>query len=260
MGELRIRQAEKNTNHYTITMSNALTRAGHGLSLPEKRVVFLAMSKIDPRKPLPLDADGIYTSRITAAEYAKLAECEMHTAYEALKDASKVLYSRSITFFQPAHKRKERKGSALVQVHMRWVGEVHYHAGEGWAEILWWPKLLPHLMGMRTQFSSYKLQQATALRSIYSWKLLELLNRFIDKETGAGWAEYTIEDFATSMEATEKQRADFGKMRTKMIEPAVKELTEKDGWSITWEPIKAGRRVKALRFEFERKNLQSVKN
>lgn len=37
-----------------------------------------------------------------------------------------------------------------------------------------------------------------------------------------------------------------------MIEPAVKELTQKDGWSITWTPIKAGRRVKAVRFEFGR--------
>jgi plasmid replication initiation protein len=77
---------------------------------------------------------------------------------------------------------------------------------------------------------------------------LELLNRF-KKE---GWAYYTIEDFATSMEATEKQKSDFGKLRTKIIEPAVKELAEKDGWVITWEAIKAGRKVKAVRFEFRR--------
>ena len=244
MGELKKDNTEIATGKHMITMSNALTRAGHGLSLPEKRIVFIAISKIDPRKPLPLDM-GIYTSRITAAEYAELAGCEMHTAYEALKDAAKALYSRSITFFEPAYKRK---GSPLVQVQMRWVGEVHYQAGEGWAELLWWPKLLPHLMGIQGQFSSYQLQQTTALRSTYSWKLLELLNRF-KKE---GWAHYTIEDFATSMEATEKQKSDFGKLRTKIIEPAVKELTEKDGWVITWETIKAGRKVKALRFEFHR--------
>jgi plasmid replication initiation protein len=32
----------------------------------------------------------------------------------------------------------------------------------------------------------------------------------------------------------------------------VKELTEKDGWLIAWTPIKAGRKVTALRFEFKR--------
>lgn len=235
-----------------VTMSNALTRAGHGLSIPEKRIVFIAISKMNPRKPLPLNPFGIHTSKITAAEYAALAECEIQTAYQALKEASKALYSRSITFFEPAHKRK---GAGLVQVHMRWIGEVKYYEKEGWAELYWWPEVLPHLSNLSQHFSSYQLRQATGLRSVYSWKLLELLNRF--KETG--WAEYTIEDFAASMEATEKQRADFGKMRTKMIEPAVKELTEKDGWEITWTAIKAGRRVKAVRFEFKRLTKKAIK-
>lgn len=103
-------------------------------------------------------------------------------------------------------------------------------------------------MGLRKNFTSYQLQQASALRSVYSWRLLELLTRF--KSTGK--AEYTIEDFCTSMEATEKQRADFNNIRRRMIEPAVKELTQKDGWLIQWEPIKAGRKVKSLRFTFMR--------
>lgn len=251
MGELKKNNAESVAGKHLITMSNALTRAGHGLSLSEKRIVFIAISKIDPRKPLPLNQHGIYTSRITAAEYAQLAECEIQTAYQALKEAAKALYQRSITFFEPAYKRK---GFELVQTHMRWVGKVQYHDKEGWAELFWWPEILPHLSNQTVHFSSYQLQQTTALRSTYSWKLLELLNRF-KKE---GWAYYTIEDFATSMEATEKQKSDFGKLRTKIIEPAVKELTEKDGWKIKWEAIKAGRKVKAVRFEFQRGGKQTA--
>lgn len=234
---------EQQNSKHKITMSNALTRAGHGLSLSEKRVVFIAISKIDSRKPLPLNQHGIYTSRITAAEYAELAECEIQTAYQALKEASKALYSRSITFFEPA----KRKGFELVQAHMRWVGKVQYHDKEGWAELFWWPEILPHLTGIGRHFSSYQLQQASALRSTYSWKLLELLNRFKDK----GWAYYTTEDFAASMEVPPSLN-DFGQITRRVIKPAVKELTEKDGWVITWEAIKAGRKVKALRFDFHR--------
>ena len=66
----------------------------------------------------------------------------------------------------------------------------------------------------------------------------------------SGKAEYTIEDFCASMDATEKQRADFGKIRTKIIEPAVKELVEKQGWEIQWRATKAGRKVQSLRFDF----------
>ncbi len=236
---------EQQNSKHKITMSNALTRAGHGLSLSEKRIVFIAISKINPRKPLPLNQHGIYTSRITAAEYAELAGCEIQTAYQALKEAAKALYSRSITFFEPAYKRK---GFELVQAHMRWVGKVQYHDNEGWAELFWWPEILPHLSNQTVHFSSYQLKQVSALRSTYSWKLLELLNRF-KKE---GWAHYTIEDFATSMEVPPSLNNDFGQIKRRVIEPAVKELTEKDGWAITWEAIKAGRKVKALRFEFRR--------
>ena len=89
---------------------------------------------------------------------------------------------------------------------------------------------------------------SSALRSAYSWRLLELLTRF----ESTGWAQYTIEDFCVSMDASEKQRSDFAKIRTKIIEPAVRELREKDGWLIDWQPIKKGRKVAGVRFDFKR--------
>ena len=62
------------------------------------------------------------------------------------------------------------------------------------------------------------------------------------------------------MDATEKQRADFNNIKRRMIEPAVKELTEKDGWLIQWEAVKAGRKVKAIRFNFMRNPQGSLFN
>jgi plasmid replication initiation protein len=234
-----------------VTMSNALTRAGHGLTLAEKRIVASSVSKLDSRRGQP--AGEVPRTRITAAEYAETFGVDMDTAYDQLHDAAKQLYKRSITFFEPAHKRNG-KPLPPTMVQMRWVGSVKYQKGEGWVELAWWPDLLRHLIGLRMQFTTYQLQQASALRSAYSWKLLELLMRF----ESTGWAEYTIEDFCASMEATEKQAADFAKVRTKIIEPAVRELTEKDGWLIQWMPIKAGRRVKGLRFTFMRNPQQQL--
>lgn len=228
-----------------ITMTNALTRAGHGLTLAEKRLVMMAISTLDSRKPL--QPGEVPTTRITAMEYAEAFSVDLNTAYEQLQGGAKHLYNRSITFFEPAFKRG-KKAIEPTLVTMRWVGQVHYQKKEGWVELYWWPKLLPHLTGLKRQFTTYQLQQASALRSAYSWKLLELLMRF----QGTGRAEYTIEDFCTSMEATPKQRENFAAIRRRIIEPAVKELIEKDGWLIQWEPIKAGRRVARLCFTFMR--------
>lgn len=236
---------EREPGERWVTMSNALTRAGHGLTLAEKRLVAAAVSKLDSCRAL--QQGQVVRTKISAIEYAETFDVEPHTAYEALKDASKMLYKRSITFFEPAHKRKGKPLAPTV-VQMRWVGEVKYQQKEGWVEMAWWPTLLPHLVGLHKQFTTYQLQQASALRSMYSWRLLELLMRF--KSTGR--AEYTVEDFAAAMDATEKQKADFNNIKRRMIEPAVKELTEKDGWLIQWVAVKAGRRVKSIQFNFMR--------
>ncbi|MEH5327875.1 replication initiation protein, partial [Escherichia coli] len=122
---------ERSSGDRWVTMQNSLIRAGHGLSLPEKRIVMMAVSMLDSRKSYrPGD---VPTTRITAAEYAALAECEMNTAYEALQDAAKQLYRRSIAFYEPAHKRRG-KDVEPTKVQMRWVGQVHYQKGEGWVE------------------------------------------------------------------------------------------------------------------------------
>lgn len=228
-----------------ISMSNALTRAGHGLTLAEKRIVGCALSKLDSRKALP--PGSVPTTRITATEYAEAFAVDLDTAYNQLQDAAKQLYNRSITFYEAASKRSG-KPLPPTRVQMRWVGQVKYQKGEGWVELHWWPALLPQLTGLRKKFTMYQLQQASALRSVYSWRLLELLTRF----EGTGWLEISIEDFAQSMDATEKQQSDFAAIRRKIIEPAVLELTTKDGWLIQWRPVKRGRKVGALRFDFKR--------
>lgn len=228
-----------------VTMSNALVRAGHGLTLAEKRLVMMALSRLDSRKPFKEGA--IHRTRITAAEYADECGVSLDTAYDQLRSASKHLFNRYITFYTAAHKREGRQ-IGETEINMRWVGQANYKGGEGYVELYWWPETMKHLMGLKRQFTSYQLQQASALRSIYSWRLLELLMRF----ESTGWAEYTIEDFARSMDATDKQKEDFAAIRRKMVEPAVKELTEKEGWEIKWEAVKSGRRVKALRFDFKK--------
>lgn len=237
-----------------VTMSNALTRAGHGLTLAEKRIVMLAVSKLDSAKAMR-PGEVLPSVKITAQEYAE-AFCLDPTsgvAYEALKDAARGLYNRSITFFEPAYKRG---GQPLkpTRTDMRWVGRCQYHEGEGWVQLAWWPELVPSLVGLKKQFTSYQLKQASALRSAYSWRLLELLTRF----KSSGVAEYTVEDFAASMDAPPSLRGDFGQVKRRIIEPAIKELTEKDGWQIAWEPIKQGRRVASVRFEFMRSPQESL--
>lgn len=231
----------KNTTNI-VTMSNSLARSGHMLSLSEKRLVMYAVSKLDARSS-PKGLSPI--TKISASEYAEMFDIDMDTAYSQLKSACKQLYNRTLNFEEVTVKGGKKH---VDEVNMRWVGAARYRKSEGWCELHWWHMVVPHLFNLKRQFTSYQLQQATALRSIYSWRLLELLE--MCKETG--WLQVGIEEFANAMDATEKQRQNFNNIKRRIIEPAIKELTEKDNWIINYEQIKAGRKVKALKFTFSK--------
>lgn len=231
-------------NNNLVTMSNALIRAGHGLTLAEKRIVMIALSRIDSTKPF---TEGLLiTTKISASEYAKEFDVDIHTAYDQIKTASKHLHKREVVFYEPSYKRGGKEIAETMSV-MSWVGQVDYVKGDGYVVLHWWPNLMKHLVGLKRQFTSYKLQQASALRSVSSWRLMELLSRFESN----GWAQYDIDDFSASMDATEKQKQNFAAIRRKIIEPAVIEL-KADGWEIEWHTITAGRKVTAVRFEFSK--------
>lgn len=229
-----------------VAMDNALTQAGHGLSLSEKRLLMLAVSKLNSVQGLK-PGEKVPPVKITAREYAKQFGVDARTAYEALQDAAASLFERKITFFTPAGQRGE-KSLKLTRTTIRWVGRCDYQDGEGWVRLVWFDEVVPYLVGLKKHFTTYQLQQASALRSIYSWRLLELLSQFKKK----GWAEYDVEDFKASMDAP-PSLSDFAQLKRRVIEPAVKELVEKDGWTIEWEPIRGGVwKVNAIRFEFSR--------
>lgn len=66
-----------------VTMTNALTRAGHGLSLSEKRIVCCAVATLDSRKAADLNRPPV--TRIYATDYAETFGIDMNTAYEQLQ-------------------------------------------------------------------------------------------------------------------------------------------------------------------------------
>jgi plasmid replication initiation protein len=101
---------------------------------------------------------------------------------------------------------------------------------------------------LRGNHTTYLLRQAASLRSIYSWRLLELLMQFKD----TGWRQMPIKDFLRAMDAKPSHMQNFKDARRQIIEVAVKELQEKDGWMIDWDTVREGRKVVGIKFNFKR--------
>lgn len=219
-----------------IVIANVVSRSAQSLSLSEKRILMAGIAKLN----------GTNTPvKITAQEYAETYGVSLDTAYRQLKSAVENIFERYLQF---QIKEGKIEGSAKI----RWVDGYKYFDAEGYVRFGFGNHIFPYLFDLTSNFTKYQLQQAAALRSVYSWRLLELFEQMRSKEDGSGWLSIPIEEFWHAMEAAESYKANFNILKRKLIEPAIRELQEKDNWVINWEAEKKGRRVSSLRFKFKR--------
>jgi plasmid replication initiation protein len=226
----------------TVAMSRALVNAQQGLTLNEKRVMMAALRCIDSKKSPYLHgrSNGYVSVRVRADEFAALAalaprsgEKQATAAYEGLKEGCASLQKRTLTYMDGPKK-----------VTLNWVWKAVYHEREGWAEISFSPDLTPHIFMLQRRFVSYQLEFARGLQSLYSWRLLELLMRERDR----GRLLITLDDFRSVLEIPETYR--FADIKRRVIETAVNELNSKADLVVSWKPIKLGRAVNSLDFQF----------
>lgn len=218
-----------------VVIANVVTRAAQSLSLSEKRIIFASIAKLGGRhREVALRAD----------EYADTFQMTRQAAYMQMKAAADNLFNRYLTW-------QVRDGLAIGQRRARWVGSIDYFDGEGYLKLQFTDAVSPYLFEVKKEFTKYRLDQTVALRSFYSWRLLELFEQYADS-SGAGWLHIDLEEFWHAMQAKESYKTNFTLLRQRIVEPAVKELVQKGGWIIAWKPVKQGRRIAALKFEFEK--------
>ena len=217
----------------TVTRHNSLIEGCYKLNLNEQRLLYLCVSKLDPRKVLP--KDNSFT--ITAKEFSEQFSIDEKIVYKEIEEASKALAERWV-----------RTTDGKYREQFRWVFGVRYHDNEGKVTLGFSPWVIPYLTNLREQFTSLKLSQISELKSIYSIRLLEFLTQF--KATGKFIID--LDRFKERLDIKNEYRR-FYNLRMRVIEPAVRELREKSNLDVDWKPIKSGKVIKQLQFIFNEK-------
>lgn len=227
-----------------VTMSNRLARSAQGLTLSEKRIVALALSAEDSKSMSKLaeaSTERGWKTKVKAVDYAEAFNVDTNTAYDQLKAAADRLFERHVTY-----EDKNSRGKARINK-FRWVSLAQYTVGDGLIELNFTPEIAPHLLGLRSHFTSYKLKHAASFASVYAWRLFEVLQSW----QSTGLYACAIEDFWEVMEASPSYRKDFKALRVRVIEPAVAAIQQHAGLKIEWREFKSGaRRVTSLEFRF----------
>jgi plasmid replication initiation protein len=226
-------QVVKNLGGKDVKIPNTISQSAQGLSLAEKRLVFAAVAKAGGKNL----GDELY---INAAEYAATFELDIDEAYKQLKSAAKNLRKRYFTLHE-----KSRRG--VMKWEINWMSKVGYEDGLGRVGLRFGEDIRPYLENLKSRFTLYKLKQAGALRSVYSWRLLELM-----EQHSSGVINITVKDFCFIMEAPETYKENFKNVRVFIIEPAIREVSHNDGWKIDFSYTKLGRKVDRLTFKFEK--------
>jgi hypothetical protein len=164
-----------NNNGVEVEMSNSLVRAADRLNLTSKRLVWACIAEANKR--IQWVSGQALIVRLSAIDYMETFGVDPSNAYRELRQCAKDLEEEKIIF-----RRQSKRGKGIEEVHMRWVGRATYNEGEGWVEVAFWHEVVPHLIRLKTDYTQIKLQQASALRSRYSWDLLRLFSQF--KSTG----------------------------------------------------------------------------
>jgi plasmid replication initiation protein len=182
--------------------------------------------------------------KITVAQYLEqYPHVGDKSAYNELKDAASALMKCTVTWVEEARGR----GKPTIR-EIPFTTENEYSQGHGYVTVRFHGKIAPFLLGLESEFTKYRLASAAHFRSMYSWRLMELLAQF--QKTGL--VRIDFDEFCDALDAPESCRKDFGQLRRRIIEPAIAELHAKNGVEVEWKGVKiGGRKISGLEFTFK---------
>lgn len=230
---LRIKLMDDLSGAMEVWQSNRLVEAAQMLTLNEKRLVIAAAALHDPRKPLPPKG----TVTLHADDFADVFGIDGQNIYQALKDASKRLYNRTIrTIYTRRGKPAERN--------VRWVWMVEYCKGEGTVVLGFSPGIAPYLTLLHTEFTRYKLKQIGNIGSFYGLRLYELCAQF----RKAGERTIPLARLREMLDLGDKYKR-LETLRRRVLEPALKEINKHTDLNVTMTSVRKGRKVTAFAFD-----------
>ena len=217
---------------------NRLIEACYTMSLVEKRVMYLGLSKINPRILRGEKPKRAFD--VTPDEYQKFFPDEQQPA-RALKTAALKLKSRFVTL----HPKEGRVKS------INWFDYAEYddaknRNGTGMVELKFTTSVMPFLTPLLEQFTQVNLLSVSRLKSVHSIRLYELVSQY--KSTG--YRVMTIEDFRIAMDVETKYKG-TNILVEKVLKPALEEINRASDLRVNYKPLKVGKRIKQLYFGIE---------
>ena len=216
-----------------IVKANKLVEARQRLSIQEQRIILLLISKIRPE-----DVNFLWY-KFEILDLAKFLGLETSKRiYIDVRKAVRKLMKRVITI--------DRK---VRNIDLHWIEAAEY-GDRGFIKICINQVLKPYLLNLKTHFTKYRISYIVHLRSTYSIRIYELLKRF----EHLGETSFELDKLKYTLGVNQDEYKFYNHFKSKTILVAQKELFEKTDIAFTFEEIKSGKKVAAIRFIIKKNN------
>lgn len=225
-----------------VVKDNALIQASYTLGLAEQRLILLAI--IEARET----GEGIDHSsllRVHAHAYADHFDIDKGNAYEVIKEASKGLFDRYVTY----HDKNPKNGNDR-SFHCRWVDKIGYEKATGTVFMRFTSDVVPLITRLESNFTSYEIEQVANLDSGYAIRLYELL---IQWRVAGKTPMFDLQDFRRKLGVEDNQYKTMSNFKKYVLDFAIKQINEHTDITAKYEQSKQGRTITGFTFTFKSK-------
>lgn len=223
-----------------IVKDNALIQASYTLDLVEQRLMLLAiMEARETGKGIAPDS----LLQIHAHSYAEHFDVNKETAYAVMKDASKGLFDRYVTY----HDKNPKTGKDR-SFHCRWVDKIGYEKDTGIVYLRFTHDVVPLITRLEQQFTSYDIEQISSLNSTYAIRLYELL---IQWRSVGKTPLFDLQQFRQQLGVESVQYKTMSNFKKYVLDFAVQQVNEHTDITVKYDQHKQGRTITGFTFKFK---------
>lgn len=224
----------------TVVHSNELIEASYNLSVDEMRLIIFVASKIDSRKK------NIGEVEVYPAEFADGFGLDRHNMHRNLINAIKSLANKSVTM--PLDDKRN--------VVLPWLAMGIYdrQPNDGSHVVVAFSQYIqPYLFELKERFTSINFEYAAKLNTPFSFRLYQWLckakNLKNSKSGGTVAVELEVE-WMKSQAALDGSYERWDHFNDRVIKPAIERINAHTDLSVIYEPVKTGRKVTAVKFNY----------
>ena len=221
-----------------VVKDNALMNASYNLNLVEQRLILLAILEAR-RTNKGINANDPLTIR--ASDYIEQFDVHRVTAYQALKDACNVLFSRYFSY-------QELSKGKTKHIKSRWVSRIAYVDDLAQVELIFAPDVVPLITELESRFSQYAIEQVSNLSSAYAVRLYELL---ITWRKSCTVPEIELNDFRRRLGVTDSEYTRTESFKRRVLDLAITQINEHTDIFVSYEQHKKGRVITGFSFSFK---------